>query len=421
MAENPGLKAAQEKLDQKRRELYNVMQEGKASGKGSIDLDAIKSVSGSNDDKLAWIRTRNEELTPLKADVEKYKSLGEAAANVEGFGVENKGDGSGVENKGDKGQLDAAASFVKSEAFKNKGAKSHLDVDVKTLFQTGRASGAGWAPEVTRSGYVGLIPMVAAPSVTDHLPTQPISQIAYKFMQEVTYTNGASNIAEGGPFQQAALALQEVSQPVEKVGVWLPMTDEQLEDEAGAEAYVRARLTNMINQRVDVQALQGDGNTNNLLGTVNVSGIQTGTASRTAAVGADNTIVDAAYQLFTDIRTIGFAEPSVSFARADVWQPVQLLKTADGIYVWGHPSAAPGTTTLWGVPVVVTQAAPANTFVAGDYARYGFLGVKRGLDVQVTNTHDTDFINGKQAIRMDTRLVMVHLRPSAFGVLSITA
>jgi HK97 family phage major capsid protein len=252
--------------------------------------------------------------------------------------------------------------------------------------------------------------MVPAPSVTDHLVTIPVTQSGYKYMEETTYTNNAAEVSEGSTFGEAALALTERSQTVEKVAVWLPMTDEQLEDEPGARAYVEARLENMLRQRIDLQVLAGDGNTPNLLGTVNKVGIQT------QALGAD-TLLDASYKLFTTIRTDGFAEPSVAFLRAASWQPVMLLKTADGQYIYGNPASG-GPSTLWGVPVVQTQAAPSGKLVTGDYANYAFLGVKRGIDVQVTNSHNTDFINGKQAVRVDTRLVMVHIRPKAFGVVT---
>lgn len=404
MAEFPALKDAMGKLDAARKSLADVMAEAKTDG-GAYDMDRIKSVGGDKAAKLAWIQAKNDELAPLKAEVEKCKSIKLAAENADEWAAEQgtKGSDEGRETKGGQsiGEL-----FTKSAAFKRKGETSHLDVDLKTLF----ARTGGWAPEVTRSGLVTLKPMVPAPSVIDHLVSLPISQSGYKYMEETTYTNNAAEAAEGAVFGEAALALTERSQTVEKVSVWLPMTDEQLEDEAGARAYVEARLENMLRQRIDLQLLAGDGNTPNLKGTNVVSGIQT------QALGAD-TLLDAAYKLFTSIRTDGFAEPSVAFLNAAAWQPVMLLKTADGQYIWSNPAAG-GPSTLWGVPVVQTQAAISGKMITGDYANYAFVGVKRGIDVQVTNSHDTNFIYGKQAVRMDTRLVMVHVRPKAFGYVS---
>ncbi len=401
----PALEEAQGKLDAKRKELFNVMQEAKTSSNGVYDMDKITSVSGTKAEKLAWIQERNTELADLKAEVDKQSAVKAAAIVAAEYEGEQKGhDNGGAEVKDGKREFKSVGQrFVESDAFKSKGRTAHLDVDLKTLFQRT----AGWEPEVTRSGLVTLKPMVPAPSVFDHLVTIPVSQSGYKYMEETTYTNNAAEIAEGTTFGEAALALTERSLPVEKIAVWLPMTDEQLEDEPGARAYVEARLENMIRQRLDLQVLAGDGSTPNLKGTNAVSGIQT------QALGAD-TLLDASYKLFTSIRTDGFAEPSVAFTRPTYWQSVALLKTADGVYIYSNPaSGAPSV--LWGVPVVQTMASPAGLLMTGDYANYAFLGIKRGIDVQVTNSHSTDFINGKQAIRMDMRAVMVHVRPKAFG------
>ena len=46
------------------------------------------------------------------------------------------------------------------------------------------------------------------------------------------------------------------------------------------------------------------------------------------------------------------------------------------------------------------------------------LFMRRGMDVQVTNSHASFFITGKQAIRADIRAVMVHFRPKAFGTVT---
>ncbi len=406
----PALEEAQGKLDAARKELFGVMQEAKTTSPGVFDMDKVKSLSGDKSEKLSWIQGKNAELAELKAEVDKQSAVKAAAIMANEYNPEGtKGDGSEPETKGGGVSTKSLGElFVKSEAFKSKGARSSFDVDLKTLFQRP----AGWTPESTRSGLVTLKPMVPAPSVVDHIVTMPISQAAYKYMEETTYTTNdggglAAETSEGSTFVEAQLALTERSQTVEKITVWLPMTDEQLEDEPGARAYVEARLENMIRQRLDLQVLAGDGNTPNLLGTTQKPNIQS------QALGAD-TLLDASYKLFTSIRTDGFAEPSVAFTRPTYWQAVALLKTADGVYIYSNPaSGAPSV--LWGVPVVQTMASPSGVLVAGDYANYAFLGVKRGIDVQVTNSHDTHFINGKQAIRMDMRCVMVHVRPKAFG------
>jgi HK97 family phage major capsid protein len=403
----PALEEAQGKLDAARKDLFNIMQEAKTSSNGVFDMDKVKSLSGDKNEKLATIQQKNAELAELKKEVERQSAVAGAARIASEYEGDQKGSDDGAEHKGTGAQFKSMGQrFTESVAFKHKGQVAHLDVDLKTLFQRT----AGWSPESTRSGLVTLKPMIPAPSVVDHIVTIPVTQAAYKYMEETTYTNNAAEVAEAGTFGEAVLALTERSQTVEKIAVWLPMTDEQLEDEPGARAYVEARLENMMRQRLDLQLLAGDGSTPNLLGTTQKAGIQA------QALGAD-TLLDASYKLFDLIRTDGFAEPSVAFVRPTYWQAVALLKTADGQYIYSNPATGVAS-VLWGVPVVQTMAAPATVLVAGDYSNYAFLGVKRGIDVQVTNSHASDFISGKQAIRMDMRAVMVHVRPKAFGTVT---
>jgi len=40
------------------------------------------------------------------------------------------------------------------------------------------------------------------------------------------------------------------------------------------------------------------------------------------------------------------------------------------------------------------------------------------MDIQVTNSHSTFFIEGKQAIRADIRVVMIVFRPEAFSTIT---
>ena len=183
----PALEEAQGKLDHARKALATAMGEAKTSSPGVYDMDQIKSVSGDKSEKLAWIQAKNSELTELKAEVDRQNAVKVAAESASSYeGGEVKGDNS-HEEKGSQ-RKGVAELFTKSKAFTEKGQRATLDVDLKTLFERS----AGWEPESTRSGLVTLKPMVPAPSVFDHLVSMPVTQAAYKYMEETTYTNSAS-------------------------------------------------------------------------------------------------------------------------------------------------------------------------------------------------------------------------------------
>ena len=288
------------------------------------------------------------------------------------------------------------------------GSVSELDVDVKALMTTGNF----WEPETTRTGTVVDYATRPAPHVVNFIPATSTGQSAIVYMEETTFTNNAFETDEASEYAQSQLGMTERSESVRKVATYMSATDEQLEDEANARSRINQRLPFMIAQRVDNAVLNGTGTSVSggpvqLRGTLNVSGIQT------QAQGSDDNILDAVHKSFTKIRTVGFAEPSVVFMNPSDWEIVELMKTADGVYLWGAPSTT-GPRTVWGVPVVTTPVLTSGTAVTGDYRNYSELAVRRGLDVQITNSHDTDFIHGIQAIRADVRVAMVHYRPTAF-------
>ncbi len=276
-----------------------------------------------------------------------------------------------------------------------------IPFEIKTLFQTS----AGWAPESLRIPRVELYPLRSL-VVVDYIPQLPSTQAAIVYMEETTATLNAAEKAEAAAYAEDAFVLTQRTKIVEKVTTSLPVTDEQLDDVEAAEAYINNRLSYSIRRRLDTAALEGSGTTPALMGTLNVVGIQS------QALGADSR-PDCFYKLFDLIRTDGFAEPSALFINPVDWQPVRLLTSADGHYIWGPPMDA-GPDRIWGKPVVQTTAVTANTALTGDYTGYSALYIRKGLEVSVGYVND-DFTKGKKTLRADMRCCMVHFRPKAFG------
>ena len=268
---------------------------------------------------------------------------------------------------------------------------------------------AGWDPEETRTGRV--VEFATRPvQVTDLIPQTTTTQSAVKYMEETTFTNAAAETAEAGAYGEAALALTERASLVRKITVYLPVTDEQLEDEPQARGYVDNRLMFMVRQRLDGQLLVGNGTPPNLTGILNTAGIQT------QAKGTD-AVPDAVYKAMTKVRVGGRAMPNATIFHPNDWQDIRLLRTADGIYIWGNPSDA-GPERIWGLRVVQSDAITENTGLVGDFANFSELSVRRGVDVQVSNSHADYFINGKLAIRADMRAAFVVYRPAAFATVT---
>lgn len=271
----------------------------------------------------------------------------------------------------------------------------------KTLFETT----AGWAPESVRMP--GFVEAVSRPiQLLDIFPMSQTGQEAIKYMEETTRTHAAAEKAEGATFAESTFALTEQSSTVRKITDSVPVTDEQLEDVAQVQSYLNGRLIFGLRQRLDSQCLVGSGSSPNLRGLKNVVGIQT------QAKGADP-VPDAFFKAMTKIRVTGRAIPTHHVIHPTDWEGVRLLRTADGVYIWGNPSEA-GPERLWGLPVVQCDADSAATGYVGSFQpAWVSLYERRGVDVQVGYT-GTQFTEGKRTIRADMRMALVFFRPAAF-------
>ncbi len=369
-----------------------------------LDFSKVKSLEGDTKGKVEKLQAMNKELCDLKDSYDSMVKLDEGAKMARGITTTIGKEPDGPVKKDEKPVIKTLGrAFIESKAgtdFKGR-AVDVPDLEVKTLM----AASAGWDPENVRSGRVSLYPEQAL-GVLDYIPMGTCGGDLYKFMEETTRTNAAAEAAEGAVYGEAALAYTERSHEVEKIAVWLPITDEQLEDNAGLESLINQRLTYMLKARVESQVLTGNGSTPNLWGAINLASVQS------QAKGSYST-PDAIHMGITKVRATGFAEPSVIYMHPNDWQDIRLLTTADGIYIFGSPSEAGGQ-RIWGVPVCVTTFETENTAMVGAFASQSMLFIRRGIQFKVSDSHDTYFVYGKQAIRCDMRAVMVYFRETAF-------
>lgn len=396
----------QQQIDQKRGELAAIFAAHRdGEGYKSTFTAAVRDE----------VNNRNNELTQLAKDLEAAESVAQidqanqkalAAAEKSHLpaGVKHNGTRQSAQPQGEAKSL--GEMFVESKAYLERGQKAEATLDlgareVKTLM----TRAAGWNPESLRTGQL-VLSAQEPPAVVDVMPMAETSFAAVKYMEETTFTNNAAEAAEGATYGEGAIVLTERSVTVEKVAVWLPVTDEELEDVAGIRDYIDNRLMTMLRMRLDSQLVAGDGSTPNILGILNKASINT------QAKGSDPT-PDAIYKAIVTVRATGKAVANAVLLHPLDWQDIRLLRTADGIYIWGNPADS-GPERMWGLPVVQSTNVTQNTGIVGDFKNYAELRYKRGITVKISDSHDVFFIAGKQAIRADFRCCSVWRRAAAF-------
>jgi len=400
-------------LAAKQAKLEGIFREGRGpDGKGKdIDLDLITSLKGSQGDKLNEIRKLNEELDSLGREVEALIVTEKAAERVqEEHGVKATPAATAQPKFQEQpAEKSFADMFIESEAFKdwkpgrrNKSISCEIKGGLRPLLKATFETGAGWAPESLRIGR--LVEEALRPiRVIDTIPSGSTSQAAIVYMEETTVTNNAAERNETAAYAESALALTEQSSTVRSIGTSLPVTDEQLADVPQARSYLNMRLPFLVRQRLDGEILTGDGNAPNLRGLNLLVGAQS------QAKGTDPE-PDAIYKAMRLVRVTGRAMPNIVYAHPNDWETIRLLRTPDGVYIWGNPSEA-GPMRIWGVGVVETDAQTENTVLVVD-TTFTQLFIRQDVLVEIGLDAD-DFTHGIQTIRCGLRCALVGYRPAA--------
>ncbi len=367
------------------------------------------------------IRARNTELTDLgkKFDsaLELEKLAGEnakalEAGNARVNGLPTNAKGAKQDNGGQKslGQL-----FVESRTFKeyNRTSKSGpaVEIEIPGLWErkTLLDEATGYAPQAVRTGLI-LPGVLQRPMVADLIPQGNTGQTAVVYMEETTTTNAADTVAEGGTKPESALAFTERNSPVRKIATVLPITDELLQDEPAMRSYVEQRLRLFLDIAEETQLISGSGVAPDLTGMLNTVGIQT------QAKGVDPT-PDALYKAMVLVQTNSFLDPSGVIMHPLDWQDIRLLKTADGVYIWGSPADA-GPERVWGLPIVKTTAMTQNTAIVAAFNSAMQIFRKSAVSFAISDQHSDFFIKNQVMLRVEERLAFVVYRPS--GICTVT-
>lgn len=424
------LDKAQEKMKARADELRTILNQAEQSD-GTYDVSKV-TVPGldlkSSTDLIAEVKKRNAELDEIADHVVGLQTLKNAADAVNGhakgirtFPLPGQGGGQPANVQQFKSIGEQVTESKTFKEWQARGCPDGFDFKFDDMlgsdylaktaqFETiGRkalmSTTAGFAPESLR--LPGFVEAVTRPlQLLDILPMGRTSQQAVPFMVETTRTHAAAETAEGAAFPESTFAFTQQSTPVVKIGDSLPVTDEQLEDVALVESYINGRLGFGVRQRLDQQSLIGLGTGGTLRGILNVAGIQT------QPKGADP-IMDAIYKAIINIMLVGRAVATHIVMHPRDFQNIRLMRTADGLYIYGSPLDA-GPMRLWGLPVVMNDALTQGTALIGAFdPAWIMLFERRGIDIQMGYV-GTQFTQGLRTMRADMRAALAVFRPSAF-------
>lgn len=408
-----------EELAERSKQLNDIMREAGPD----LDLSKISSIQGTADYKAGEIKRRHQELSELGQQLDQLQNLASiaelnrqrndtlnspAALPMPGpNGQGNSYDRRRFEPKRLREFISEQKAYKEFKSGQRNTVMLDLpDVDFKTLITLTTVNA-----QADRLGVVNM--PLEERTVADLMGQGTTDNNTIEYYEETTFTNAAATVAEGAAKPESAIAWTLRTEPVRKIAHWIPATKESLDDVSFLESTIRTRLAFGIQRTEEAQLLTGDATGTNLRGLINRVGIQT------QAKGTDPT-PDAIYRAMQKVRGAagtGFAEPDAVVLHPNDWTDIKLLRTAEGMYIWGNPSDE-GPDRIWGKVVRQTTGMTEGTGLVGAFRAHAQVVRREGVTVTLSTEHASYFIENKVAILAESRLALAVFRPSAFATVT---
>ena len=244
------------------------------------------------------------------------------------------------------------------------------------------------------------------------LPTGSTNAQTISFVKEANPEDGAAAVSEGSTLAQSDIDLTETTVKLEKIGTYLRITEEMMNDIPALTSFLSARIPQRILAAEDNEILNGDGTTPNLDGL-----FTDGTAFTTGSGGAFYQSVESANEYDVLIAALNQLQLSNYKANVIMLNPTDLHKIVllkstaneylkNQIYQGLQPSIA-------GVPIVTNTAVTAGKFLAMDSNRATQLWVRQNLAVEFSKEDSTNFRDGFITVRATERVALSNYEPKA--------
>lgn len=386
-----------------------------AETKAAFDksLDAVKGIAEDALGKAA----RGEELASSvkeKADeaLTELTSLKAAWAEVE----QKMARGGGA---ADEPQT-LGAQFTDSDEFKQfaasgfgRNAKAEMRLKATLTTATTVAAGSvGDGVQVTRLPGVVDIPQRRM-TVRDLITPGRMDGNTLEYVVETgDPAAGADMVAEGAAKPEVDLGLDIRTTGAKVIAAWMKASRQALDDVSFLRSMIDQRLLYKLAYREEVQLLSGDNTGQNLHGI-----LPQATAFSAAFTPTAMSPID---RLRLSILQVALAEyPASGFVLHPTdWAKIELTKDGENRYIIGNPSGTMAP-SLWGLPVVATQAIAANTFLTGAFRMGAQLFDRWDARVETGYVND-DFTRNLVTILAEERLALAVYRPTAFVTGEVT-
>ena len=377
------IKASQKEAFDKVKEIAE-----EALGKAKAGEDLTAGQKQATDEALVKMNELTEQMSGLEqklarasgGDPERRKSLGEQFVSDEAV----------------KAWLESGPSSGKA------------DLKVKatlTTLTTDAAGSVGDGADATRlPGVVGIPDRRM--TVRDLLTPGRMAGNTIEYVQETGFVNNAAPVAEGAAKPGSDIKLDLKSTSAKVIAHWMKASRQALDDVSFLRSMIDQRLLFGLAYAEENQLLNGDGTGQNLSGLITNATAYSAEFTPSSATAIDTMRLAMLQAALAEYPATGHVMHPTDWAR------IELTKDAGGQYIIGYPQGSVQP-TLWGLPVVATQAITADKFLTGAFRMGAQIFDRWDARVEVGYVND-DFTKNLVTILGEERLALAIYRPEAF-------
>jgi|SRR5688572_21411746 len=230
---------------------------------------------------------------------------------------------------------------------------------------------------------------------------------AIQYVKETGFTNNAGTVSETMEKPQSHLTYELVQSAVVTIAHWIKASKQILDDFKQLASMIDGRLRYGLAYVEETQLLKGSGVGHNL------NGIYTQATAYSAPISVPSpTKIDQLRLMMLQAELAEYPSTGIVLHPSD-WAAIELKKDTQGRYIIGNPQGTISP-TLWGRPVVATQAMTVDTALVGAFMLGAQVFDREESNVVIASENQDDFIKNLLTVRNEERLALAVYRPEAF-------
>lgn len=354
---------------------------------------------------------KGEKLDALKTEVDESLTKMNAKLTEQFATLEQKmlegGNGRPVQVKtmGEQFVEDAKVKEFLGQA----NPRGRIDLQAKATLTSLTTDAAGSVGDgINQTRLPGILPLPQRRmTVRDLLSQGQMDGSTLEYVKETGFTNGAGMVAETEAKPASDIKLELVSTSAKVIAHYMKASRQVLSDIAQLRSIIDQRLLYGLAYKEETQLLSGDNTGQNLHGI-----IPQATAYSAPVSLPDLNIIDVLRLAMLQAALAEYPASGHVLHPTD-WAGIETLKDGEGRYIIGNPQGT-ATPTLWGLPVVATQAITVRKFLTGAFKLGAQVFDRWAARVEVATENEDDFIKNLVTILAEERVALAVYRPEAF-------